>query len=77
MLDEDKTQVDSGGNQQVDSGGNQDQATDQKELNPQDDDVIGPQVLKDDPLPDLPTPAQLLEPQLDITTAPSAQAPPA
>ena len=65
-------QIDSGGNQQVDSGGNQDQATDQKELNPQEDDAIGPQVPKDDPLPGLPTPAQLPEPQLNITTALSA-----
>jgi hypothetical protein len=32
--DEDKTQVDSGGNRQVDSGGNQGQAIDQEELNP-------------------------------------------
>jgi hypothetical protein len=65
-LDEDKTQVDpsrnrqadSGGNQQVDSGGNQDQAIDQEKLNSQDDDVIGPQASKDDPLPNLPTPDQ-------------------
>jgi hypothetical protein len=49
MLDENKTQldssgnrqVDSSGNQQVDFSGNQDQATDQEELNPQDDDIIG------------------------------------
>ena len=54
--------MDSGGHQQADSGGNQDQATDQKELNSQDDDVIGPQASKDDPLPGLPTPAQLPEP---------------
>ena len=70
-------QVDSSGNRQVDSGGNQDQATDQKELNPQDDNVIGPQASKDNPLPSLPTLAQLPEPQSNITTAPSAQAPPA
>ena len=54
-------QVDSGGNRQVDSGGNQDQATDQEELNSQDDDTIGPQASKDDPLPGLPTPAQSQE----------------
>jgi len=41
----------------VESGGNQDQATNQKELNSQDDDAIGPQALKDDPPPGLPTPA--------------------
>jgi len=41
---------------QVDSGGNQDQATDQEELGPQDNDVICPQTLKDDFVPDLPTP---------------------
>jgi len=41
----------------VESGGNQDQATDQEELNPQDD-AIGPQASKDDPPPGLPTPAQ-------------------
>ena len=38
--DKDETQVDSG-NQQVDSGGNQDQMTDQEELKPQDEDIIG------------------------------------
>jgi hypothetical protein len=48
---------------------NQDQATDQEELNPQDDDVIGPQASKDDPPPGLPTPAQSPEPQPNITTA--------
>ena len=68
-------QVDSSGNRQVDSGGNQDQATDQKELNPQDNDAIGPQASKDNPLPSLPTLAQLPEPQSNITTAPSVQAP--
>jgi len=67
-------QADSGGNRQVDSGGNQDQATDQKELNPQDDAAIGPQASKDDPLPGLPTLAQSPEPQSNITTAPSVQA---
>ena len=41
----------------MESGGNQDQATNQKELNSQDDDAIGPQALKDDPPPGLPTPA--------------------
>jgi hypothetical protein len=39
----------------VDSDKNQDQATDQEELGPQDDDVISPQALKDDFLPELPT----------------------
>ena len=68
--------MDSGGNRQVDSGGNQDQATDQEKLNSQDDDVIGPQGLKDNSLPNLLTPAQLPEPQPNITTAPSLQAPP-
>ena len=61
--------MDISGSQQVDSGGNQDQATDQKELNPQDDDVIGPQASKDNPPPGLPTPAQSLEPQPAIPTA--------
>ena len=73
--DKDETQVDSSRNRQVDSSGNQDQATDQKELNPQDDAAIGPQASKDDPLPSLPTPAQSPEPQSNITTAPSIQAP--
>ena len=68
-------QVDSGGNRQVDSSGNQDQATDQEELNPQGDNIIGPQA-KDDPLPGLPTPAQSPEPQLNGTTALSVQVPP-
>ena len=54
--------MDISGSQQVESSGNQDQATDQEELNPQDDDVIGLQALKDDPLPGLSTPAQLSEP---------------
>ena len=49
--------MDIGGSQQVESGGNQDQATDQEELNPQDDDVIRPQASKDNPLNGLPTPA--------------------
>ena len=39
--DEDETQVDISRSRQVESGRNQDQATDQEELNPQDDDVIG------------------------------------
>src|ERR1700679_3390148 len=72
--DEDETQVDSR-NRQVDSGGNQDQATDQEKPNPQDNNAISPQASKDDPLPNLPTPAQLPEPQPNTTTAPSAQAP--
>ncbi len=73
MSDKDETQVDISGSQQVDSGGNQDQATDQEELNPQDNDVIGPQASKDDPPPGLPTPAQSPEPQLNIPiTAPPA-----
>ena len=76
QADSGNRQVDSGGNRQVDSGGNQDQATDQERLNSQDDDVIGPQASKDDPLPNLLTPAQLPEPQPNITTAPSLQAPP-
>ena len=59
-LDEDETQVDSG-NQQVDSSGNQDQANNQEN-------AISPQASKDDPLPNLPTPA--------TTTAPSPQAAP-
>ena len=42
--------------------------TDQKELNPQDDDVIGPQASKDDPPPGLFTPAQSPEPQLTAPT---------
>ena len=41
----------------MDSGGNQDQVTDQEELNPQDNNVIGPQASKDDPPPGLFTPA--------------------
>ena len=45
---EDETQEDINRSRQVDSGGNQDQATDQEELNPQDDDAIGPQASKDD-----------------------------
>ena len=53
-------QVDSGGNRQVDSGGNQDQANDQEN-------AISPQASKDDPLPNLPTPA--------TTTAPPTRAP--
>jgi hypothetical protein len=71
--DKDETQVNSR-NQQVDPSGNQDQAIDQEELNPQDNNAIGPQASKDDPLPNLPTPAQSPEPQSNITTAPSAQA---
>ena len=43
--------------------------TDQEELNPQDNDVIGPQASKDDPPPGLPTPAQSPEPQPNIATA--------
>ena len=65
--------MDISGTRQVDSGGNQDQATDQEELNPQDNDVIGPQALKDDPPPGLPTPAQSPEPQPVVPIA----APPA
>ena len=65
----DETRVDIGGSQQVESGGNQDQATNQKELNPQDDDAIRPQASKDNPLHGLPTPAQSPEPQPNITTA--------
>ena len=65
----DETRVDIGGSQQMESGGNQDQATDQKELNPQDDDAIRPQASKDNPLHGLPTPAQSPEPQPNITTA--------
>ena len=64
----DETRTDIGGSRQVESGGNQDQATDQEELNPQDNDAIGPQASKDDPLPDLPTPAQSPEPQLTAPT---------
>jgi len=52
----------------VDSGGNQNQATDREELNPQDDDVIGPQASKDD----LPTPILTPEPQSNITTTESS-----
>ena len=55
--------------QQVESGGNQDQATNQKELNPQDDDAIRPQASKDNPPHGLPAPAQSPEPQPNITTA--------
>ena len=62
MSDKDETWTDISKSRQVEPSGNQDQATNQEELNPQDDDVIGPQALKDDPLPGLPTPAQLLEP---------------
>ena len=40
----------------MDSSGNQDQTTNQ------DDDAIGPQASKDNPLPGLPTLAQSLEP---------------
>ena len=61
--------MDSSGNRQVDPGGNQDQANNQEN-------AISPQASKDDPLPNLPTPAQSLEPQSNIITAPSAQAPP-
>ena len=64
----DETRTDIGGSRQVESGGNQDQATDQEELNPQDNDAIGPQASKDGPLPDLPTPAQSPEPQLTAPT---------
>ena len=46
--------------QQVDSSRNQNQATDQN------NDAIGLQALKDNPLPGLPTPAQSPEPQLTI-----------
>ena len=67
--DEDKTRADISGSQQVESGGNHDQATNQKELNPQDDDAIRPQASKDNPLHGLPTPAQSPEPQPNITTA--------
>ena len=67
--DEGETQVDIGESQQVESGGNQDQATDQEELNPQDDDAIRPQASKDNPPHGLPTPAQSPEPQPNITTA--------
>ena len=66
--DEDKTQVDIGGSRQVDSGGNQDQATDREELDPQDDDAIGPRASKDDPPPGLPTLAQPPEPQSTAST---------
>jgi len=70
----DETRVDIGGSRQVDFG-NQDQATDQEELNPQDDDAIGLQASKDDPPPGLPTPAQSPEPQSNITTASTDQRP--
>ena len=43
--------------------------TNQKELNPQDDDAIRPQASKDNPPHGLPTPAQSPEPQPNITTA--------
>jgi hypothetical protein len=46
-------------------------------LNSEVDNAIGPQAPKDDPLPGLPTPIQSLEPQPNITTTLSAQAPPA
>ena len=69
MLDKDETQTDIGGSRQVESSGNQDQVTDQEELNPQDNDAIGPQASKGDPPPGLPTPAQSPEPQPYITTA--------
>ena len=49
--------MDINGSRQVESGGNQDQATDQEELNPQDDDAIGPQASKDNPPHGLSTPA--------------------
>ena len=62
MLDKGKTQTDISGSRQVESSGNQDQTTDQ------DDDAIGPQASKDDPLPGLPTPAQSPEPQLTVPT---------
>ena len=71
-----ETQADISGSRQVDSGRNQDQANDQEKLNPQDDDVIGPQASKHDPLPGLPTPAQSPEPQPNGTTALSVQVPP-
>ena len=68
-------QVDSGGNRQVDSGGNQDQANDQEN-------AISPQASKDDPLPNLPTPATTTAPPIQPPSvqpppvqAPSAQAP--
>ena len=61
--------MDIGGSQQVESGRNQDQITDQKELNPQDDDAIRLQASKDNPPHGLPTPAQSPEPQPNITTA--------
>ena len=68
ILNKDKTQTDISRSQQVDFSGNQDQVTDQEELNPQDNDAIGLQALKDDPLPGLSTPAQLPEPQPNIIT---------
>jgi len=46
----------------VDSGGNQDQATDQEKLNSQDNNAIGPQALKNNPLSNLLTPGQSQEP---------------
>ena len=67
--DEDKTQVNISKSQQVEPSGNQNQATNQEELNPQDNNAIGPQASKDNPLPGLPTPAQSPEPQPNITTA--------
>ena len=73
--------MNSSGNRQVDSSGNQDQATDQKELNSQDDDAIGPQASKDDPLPNLPTPSAQAPPiqassaQASSVRSPSVQAP--
>ena len=77
----DETRVDISGSQQVESSGNQDQATDQKELNPQDDDAIGPQASKDDPPPGLPTPAQspvvpIAAPPATPIAAPTAPATP-
>ena len=48
---------------------------DQKELNPQDDNAIRSQASKDNSLHGLPTPAQSLEPQLNITTALTNQEP--
>ena len=65
----------------MESGGNQDQATNQKELNSQDDDAIGPQA-SDDPPPSLPTPAQSLvipiaAPPATPITAPAAPTTPA
>jgi hypothetical protein len=52
----DEIREDIGGSRQVDFDEDQDQATDQKELGSQDDDVISPQASKDDFLPELLTP---------------------